>query len=571
MNKSIFKLFGMSALVLSAILRGLSIADRPLVLEAHALSREQEKGVHLLGDGPASILIKGNAEQSLLNKSFRVYQLFHAENSQNQDSINYSWNLDTKAAIQKLVGQALNKAADQVHEYEAIDYIQSLNNEGHYADFRYFMETLRTELNATSKSVRNVTIESVDENNQARLEGLPFGYYLLDETSSSGTHSANSLCMVSTANPTSEIHIKSDYPELIKKIFEDDQNVGWNDIGDHEIGQSIPYKFESRIPDLNGYTTYTVQFQDRMDEALDFDPSSIEVKIGDYTLQKGEWVLEQNVDGDSFRITIPDLKAIVDREFASGLDGENGHNEYGQKLQLFYRASLNAKAIDRGLEGIENHVRLVYTNDPDSNNAQGWGSTPWDSVVSYTYHIQGKKVNEKDRPLEGASFLLFEDAACTRQVYVEKDGERFIVSQEANDQSIQSGANGDFLIGGLDQGTYYLKEIKAPEGYRQLLDPIEIEIKPTFVADRNKYTAQGEGLLDLSAGAKIKTFYSGLLNEEAQDLLVDVSQTKIGLSIVNKAGILLPYTGSYLTLGMIVFGCGLSLLAYKTIKKHEKE
>lgn len=75
----------------------------------------------------------------------------------------------------KLVGQALNKAADQVHEYEAIDYIQSLNNEGHYADFRYFMEALRTQLNATSKSVRDVTIESVDENNQARLEGLPLG------------------------------------------------------------------------------------------------------------------------------------------------------------------------------------------------------------------------------------------------------------------------------------------------------------------------------------------------------------------------------------------------------------
>lgn len=117
------------------------------------------------------------------------------------------------------------------------------------------------------------------------------------------------------------------------------------------------------------------------------------------------------------------------------------------------------------------------------------------------------------------------------------------------------------MIGGLDQGTYYLKEIKAPEGYRQLLDPIEIEIKPTFVADRNKYTAQGEGLLDLSANAKIKTFYSGLFSEEAKDLLVDVAQTKIGLSIVNKAGILLPYTGSYLTLGMIVLdvGCLFSL------------
>ena len=28
------------------------------------------------------------------------------------------------------------------------------------------------------------------------------------------------------------------------------------DIGDYEIGQTVPYKYESNIPNMNGYKTY---------------------------------------------------------------------------------------------------------------------------------------------------------------------------------------------------------------------------------------------------------------------------------------------------------------------------
>lgn len=48
------------------------------------------------------------------------------------------------------------------------------------------------------------------------------------------------------------------------------------------------------------------------------------------------------------------------------------------------------------------------------------------------------------------------------------------------------------MIQGLDQGTYYLKEIQAPDGYTLLKEAIEIQITPTFVADRNNYTSNGE-------------------------------------------------------------------------------
>ncbi|WP_270668097.1 prealbumin-like fold domain-containing protein, partial [Thomasclavelia ramosa] len=46
-----------------------------------------------------------------------------------------------------------------------------------------------------------------------------------------------------------------------------------------------------------------------------------------------------------------------------------------------------------------------------------------------------------------------------------------------------SDSNGVFNIVGLDSQTYYLKETKAPAGYRLLKDPIKIDIKATYGED----------------------------------------------------------------------------------------
>ena len=54
---------------------------------------------------------------------------------------------------------------------------------------------------------------------------------------------------------------------MTKKIQEDDYkemigNDGWNDIADYEIGQTVPYKYESRVPNINGYDTYYYAWHD---------------------------------------------------------------------------------------------------------------------------------------------------------------------------------------------------------------------------------------------------------------------------------------------------------------------
>lgn len=68
-------------------------------------------------------------------------------------------------------------------------------------------------------AVDTVNVSATKSDNSVVIGGLEYGYYLVDEVSDvEGTHSAASLCIVNTANPTADVNIKSDYPSVIKKF-----------------------------------------------------------------------------------------------------------------------------------------------------------------------------------------------------------------------------------------------------------------------------------------------------------------------------------------------------------------
>lgn len=524
-------------------------------------------GIVDYNNGQAKIRILPNGNQSLVSKQFAVYKLFQAQIS--NTSINYFYNEEYKDVIEDVVSNRLNK--DSISEYEVIDYIQSL--EDHSSSLRELIEEIRDQLVSLGYSSDTFTVTNTLEDGSIEIQGLQPGYYMIDEiTSVQDTHSAASLILLDTADDSCDIQIKSDYPSIIKKIEEDDLNIGWNDIGDYEIGQSIPYKYETYIPDIKAYNTYKMIFHDIMDEALTFDSDSVQIQISDsektYTVPSNQYSIVENTDNESFIVQISDIKSIIDQLFSNG---------YGQKVLFTYNAYLNEKAKDRsGRAGFENKVALEFSNNPDTDGTNDTGMTPWDSVVCFTYQINAVKTNEENQSLQGAKFRLYRDENGTQEIKLKKVENVYVVMNEdylsnAESDEMISDENGLFNISGLDQGTYYLKETQAPDGYRKIQDSIKIVITPEFTTDRNSYYenqgASDQVLETLSANCEIKQFLNGLLNSGSKALQTDVQTGSIQLKIVNQTGSKLPVTGSSMTLILLAGGSLLMIAGLYNLRK----
>lgn len=78
------------------------------------------------------------------------------------------------------------------------------------------------------------------------------------------------------------------------------------------------------------------------------------------------------------------------------------------------------------------------------------------------------KTDEAKKPLGGAMFKVMTKNKDGKFVPVKRDGKDYIVT---------SADNGKFAVEDMDYGKYYLVEIKAPQGFILLSDPVEFEIK----------------------------------------------------------------------------------------------
>ncbi|MDY4701562.1 MAG: SpaA isopeptide-forming pilin-related protein [Thomasclavelia ramosa] len=191
----------------------------------------------------------------------------------------------------------------------------------------------------------------------------------------------------------------------------------------------------------------------------------------------------------------------------------------------------------------DGYVHISDMNDPDVDRNIFDINDKGDMTISLSnklkwFKLNLNKVNDLDKKLAGAEFTLYRDKDCTQEV----------VRETTDDK-------GNLLFDKVEAGLYYLKETKAPAGYRKLTDPIKVEFKcidgvHTFlVNDKVIRDSEGDYSMTVENG-----WYVG------------------NMTVVNMRGSKLPATGSKGT--VILTGAGICLclagLMYKRKKKTDK-
>lgn len=137
-----------------------------------------------------------------------------------------------------------------------------------------------------------------------------------------------------------------------------------------------------------------------------------------------------------------------------------------------YHARLQKDAIDTDTPLIsggktnmgKNTAALTYALATDPTTEK---TTEPKSTSVYTYSVKLEKKDADGNALAGAKFRLYSDDTMTTEVMLTQDAAGFYYPADvgAPGVEIDTGTGSSFLIKGLEQGTYYLKETATKAGF----------------------------------------------------------------------------------------------------------
>ena len=499
--------------------------------------------------------------------TYEAYQIFAGDLSENEQTLsNVKWGdgVNGEALLAALKGTEEEPTAYQTC-MTAADVAKVLESyENNSSEMKAFADIAGQHLTKTTSG----TASAYNEDSKSyTISGLAAGYYLVKDKDDSvpGTDAYTDFILKVVQNTT--VTPKSDVPTVEKKVQEDDKynqdggyGNGYNDVADWNIGDAVPFKLIGTLPtNFADYDIYQYIFHDTLSDGLDLNEGSIKVyyasdKAGtDKTeIPLGKYEVEapgtEGTDQCSFEVAFADLTSV---------EGVTA-NKY---IIVEYTATLN-KDAEIGLPGNPNKVYLEFSNNPNSGGEGDTGKTPEDKVIVFTYELDVTKVDgaDADTKLEDAEFKLYDENG--KYVIVDADGKVIgWADNEAGGSTLKSDENGLFKVSGLDDGTYWLKETKAPDGYNLITDPIKIEIKATTVNDQD-WTAM-EGPADALKVLEIKVTVGSTTTSGNGDTESGIVET----DIKNNKGAELPETGGmgttifYVLGAILVLGAGGLLIA----------
>ena len=459
--------------------------------------------------GTGSITI----ENAVTNQTYKIYRILNLEYHADTNSYRYTANGAWKGFILR---ENNNFKLDE--ETGAVTWIntnpenngtaiqQIANSAGKYAEY---------------------TPNNVQEDGSAKANGitltfsnLPLGWYLV--VSDLVDLDKGALCSIDTTDPTVEIREKNSNSTLDKSILEGDQPLSVNNAG---IGDVVNFQLDIVVKDgqPKGYVVH-----DKMSEGLTFNSNSVSVSL----LRHSDGNASGNLTTGYTLDTHPGDGCTFEVKF------DDGTLEPNDAVTISYTATVNNKAVIAG-SGNTNEAYLQYNNNK---------TTVKHTTTTYVWGMGVRKfanlgTGKEDIALADAEFRLYKkDGETPKYAIFTETGTNTSIYKltgwttiEADATKVKTPADGNIKFDGLDAGTYYLEETKAPVGYNKLTAPITVVISSTLP------TTGGTASYTVTADGATTTDYT--------------------VRVENKAGTELPSTGGIGTTIFYVVGGGLMVAA----------
>lgn len=465
--------------------------------------------------GTGSITI----ENAVTNQTYKIYRIlnleYHADTKAYRYTANGAWEgfilrENNNFKLDKETGAVTWINTNPENNGTAIQQIA--NSAGKYAEY---------------------TSNKVQEDGSAKATGitltfsnLPLGWYLV--VSDLVDLDKGALCSIGTTDPNAVIREKNSKPTIEKEVYEGDTLGYSNDAG---IGDTV--KFQTRIHVTDGNPTNYV-LHDTMSKGLDFNEKSVTVLLmrdpktggsnysGNLTPGTDYELVTSTSDTCTFEIKF--LKPLKPYDY----------------IQVDYSATVTSDAVI-GTTGNDNKAVLTYGNNSTTTESSTTKTYVWEMGVRKFANLGGDDTNHA---LADAEFQLYKKDGDTQKYanFVETSTTSVYkltgwTNNATEATKVKTPANGNITFEGLDAGTYYLEETKAPVGYNKLTAPITVVIDrgtlPTVASQTISYTVK----------------YG---DTTADDHIVRVE---------NKAGTVLPSTGGMGTTLFYVIGGGLMVAA----------